>query len=291
MNLDRIKEFYHIAKLENITKASRELNVSQPALSRSMQLFEQHLGVLLFVRCPRGMKLTLEGERVYEFARRIIEEASLLGKTIKANHMEGELTIAASPYLGGTWLLKKLKGYLQLHTEIRLKLLERADPPKAGEVDAMVGFEVPDTSDFVKHVLFRSPLGLFASPVYLEKNGAPESLEDLDGHALISYSEPPRAPYKDKDPWILALCKSCGGYKTPYLRTPSLEGLMTAACEGFGVTELPRDLAEIKERGLIPVLPHLQGPEVEFAFAYPQQLKHRAAVRALRDYLAEDGLI
>lgn len=291
MNLDRLKEFYHIAKLENITKASRELNVSQPALSRSMRLFEEQLDVLLFVRRPRGMKLTLEGERVYEFARRVIEEASLLGKTIKSNDLEGELTVAVSPYLSGTWLLKKLKGYLHLHSEIRLKLLERTDPPKAGEVDAMIGFEVPDASDFVKHVLFSSPLGLFASSAYLETYGAPASLDDLDDHALVSYSDHARLPYKDKDPWILKLGKNCGEHRQPYLRAPSLEGLLTAACDGLGVVELPVDLAEVNERGLVRVLPDLQGPEVEFAFAYPQELKHRATVRSLRDYLTADGLI
>ena len=147
MNLDRIKEFYHVAKAANITRAAHELNISQPALSRSIQLFEHEIGCNLFIRCARGMKLTPGGEKVYKFACRIIEEANLLGKTLKTNALEGDITIALSPYLSGTWLIRKLKHYLPLHSNIKLKILDYVDTPNPNDIDVMISFDVFFTPD------------------------------------------------------------------------------------------------------------------------------------------------
>jgi DNA-binding transcriptional LysR family regulator len=284
MNLNRIKEFYHVAKAENITRAAEQLNISQPAISRSMQLFEHQIGCKLFVRGPRGLKLTSQGEKVYEFACRVIEEAHLIGKTIKVNTLEGDLTIAVSPYLSGSWLIKKLKNYLSLHCEIRLKILDQIDDLNPGEFDVLIDFDV-FTAGAVKHIFLKSKMGLFASSTYLKKFGVPKQLEDLDHHHLISYSEHRKLPYNSKDPWILSIGKNYGNPRRPYLKVSTLEGLLSAACDDLGIVELPHDLTEIKENGLIAVLPRLRGPEIELSFTYPSELKERANIRSLKEYL------
>lgn len=290
MNLNRIKEFYHVAKAENITRAAEQLNISQPAISRSMQLFEYQIGCKLFVRGPRGLKLTSQGEKVYEFARRVIEEAHLIGKTIKVNTLEGDLTVAVSPYLSGSWLIKKLKNYLSLHCEIRLKILEQIDDLDPGESDVLIDFDV-FTAGSVKHVLLKSNMGLFASSVYLKKFGTPKNHEDLDKHQLISYSEHRKLPYDDKDPWLLKIGKGYSNFRRPYLKVSSLEGLLSAACDDLGIIELPCDLTEIKERSLVPVLPGLIGPAIELSFSYPSELKERANICSLKEYLINESLI
>lgn len=285
MNLDKIKEFYYVAKAGNITKAALELNISQPAISRTIQIFEYQTGCKLFVRCAKGMKLTPEGEKVYEFAYRIIEEAKLLGKTIRTNALEGDVAIALSPYLSGSWLIRKLKNYFPMHSDIKLKVLDHVDAPNPNDIDVMIGFDVVFTRDAIKHVLLKSNMGLFASSAYLEKFGAPQNLKDLDRHFIISYSEHHKLPYKEKDPWALKIGKDYGHYRQPHLRVSSLDGLLSAACDNLGIVELPCDLTEIKEKGLIAVLPDLRGPEIEISFVYPQELKERANIRSLREYL------
>jgi DNA-binding transcriptional LysR family regulator len=290
MNLNKIKEFYYVARAENITKAAQQLNISQPAISRSMQIFEYQLGCKLFVRCPRGLKLTEQGERVYEFACRVIEEAHLIGKTIKVNALEGDLLIAISPYLSGSWLIKKLKNYLSFHSEIRLKILDQLNYLKPGEFDVLIDFDVL-TGSAIKHVLLKSNMGLFASPAYLKKFGTPQQLDDLDKHQLISYSEHSKFPYNAKEPWLLKVGKNYGNHRRPYLKVPSLEGLLSAASEDLGIVELPRDLREIKERGLVPVCANMIGPEIEISFTYPNELKERANIHSLKDYLLDGSVI
>ena len=64
ISLELYKVFYTVAKHKNITKASKELLISQPAISKSIKNLEQQLGGNLFVRTKRGVKLTEEGQKL-----------------------------------------------------------------------------------------------------------------------------------------------------------------------------------------------------------------------------------
>lgn len=58
--------FYYVAKYENITKAAMVLKSSQPNVTRIIHLLEDQLDCRLFLREPRGLKLTEEGKRLYD---------------------------------------------------------------------------------------------------------------------------------------------------------------------------------------------------------------------------------
>ena len=65
VNLEYYKIFYYIVKNGSITKAARELNLSQPAVSQGIKHLEVALGVSLLVRSSKGIRLTAEGEMLY----------------------------------------------------------------------------------------------------------------------------------------------------------------------------------------------------------------------------------
>ncbi len=64
-NLSSYRIFYAVANTENISRAAKELYISQPAISKSIQKLEENLGVKLFERSSRGVTLTPEGELLY----------------------------------------------------------------------------------------------------------------------------------------------------------------------------------------------------------------------------------
>ena len=66
MELTQLYYFYKVAKLEHITKASIEINIAQPALTKSIHKLEEELGVTLFSHCGRNIKLTSWGKWLYE---------------------------------------------------------------------------------------------------------------------------------------------------------------------------------------------------------------------------------
>src|SRR5258706_7748140 len=65
MDFKRLGYFLHIAELGSLTKASEQLNIAQPSLSRQVRLLEEELGVDLFIRRRRGMVLTEAGELLH----------------------------------------------------------------------------------------------------------------------------------------------------------------------------------------------------------------------------------
>ena len=72
-NLSQYKIFYEVAKAGNISKAAKELYISQPAISKAIGKLEDSLGLSLFTRSSRGVQLTSEGEILFEHAREAFE--------------------------------------------------------------------------------------------------------------------------------------------------------------------------------------------------------------------------
>lgn len=66
INLELYKTFYYVAKNENISRASNELSISQPAISKAIKTLEEQLNTNLFIRKRDGMELTEAGEAFYK---------------------------------------------------------------------------------------------------------------------------------------------------------------------------------------------------------------------------------
>ena len=76
-NLEYYKVFYYAAKYGSLTSAAAELSVSQPAVSQALKQLEGSLGAKLFVRASRGIRLTPEGEVLYEHIKEAYEQIEL----------------------------------------------------------------------------------------------------------------------------------------------------------------------------------------------------------------------
>jgi Mn-dependent DtxR family transcriptional regulator len=73
INFELYRIFYVVANHSNITKASEELNISQPAISKSIKNLEDQLGGNLFIRTKRGVTLTEEGKEFYNYIKQAME--------------------------------------------------------------------------------------------------------------------------------------------------------------------------------------------------------------------------
>ncbi|MDB6089755.1 MAG: transcriptional regulator, LysR family [Gammaproteobacteria bacterium] len=106
MNLRHLSVFHGIAKAGSVNAAARLLHTSQPAVSRELRTLEDRLGVPLFDRLPRGMRLTEAGRMLLGYAERIfgLEQAAERAMRELADLEGGELAIGASNTLG-TYLL------------------------------------------------------------------------------------------------------------------------------------------------------------------------------------------
>jgi LysR family nitrogen assimilation transcriptional regulator len=101
MELRSLNYFVRIAELGSITRAAEHLHLAQPALTRHVQRLEEELGVPLFTRANRGVRLTEAGERLLESATRILRDVERTGDEIRAQdaHPSGRIILGITPTL------------------------------------------------------------------------------------------------------------------------------------------------------------------------------------------------
>src|SRR5712692_3115090 len=101
MELRSLAYFARIAELGSITRAAAHLRLAQPALTRHVQRLEEELGVALFTRANRGVRLTEAGEKLLESATRILRDVERTGDEIRAQdaHPSGRIILGITPTL------------------------------------------------------------------------------------------------------------------------------------------------------------------------------------------------
>src|SRR5216683_1286936 len=101
MELRGLAYFVRIAELGSITRAASHLRLAQPALTRHVQRLEEELGVALFTRANRGVRLTEAGEKLLEGATRILRDVERTGDEIRAQDAQpsGRIILGITPTL------------------------------------------------------------------------------------------------------------------------------------------------------------------------------------------------
>ena len=127
MNIDfeLYRKFYTVANHKNITKAAEELNISQPAISKSIKNLEEQLGGQLFVRTKRGVMLTEEGKEFYNYIKQAIEYISNAENkfTELINLETGCIKIGISSTLTKEFLLPYLEEFHRLYPKIDIQIM------------------------------------------------------------------------------------------------------------------------------------------------------------------------
>ena len=121
-SLEYIKVFYYTAKSGSVTGAAALLSISQPAVSQSIRQLERSLGVPLYARAPRGVKLTAEGELLYSYVKQGYEQIEIgVEKVRQMRNLElGEVRIGASDMTLRFYLLPFLEKFHELYPDIKV---------------------------------------------------------------------------------------------------------------------------------------------------------------------------
>ncbi len=123
-NLSQYRIFYAVAKAGNISRAAKELYISQPAISKSISKLEDSLNTVLFTRNSRGVQLTEEGQVLFEHTRGAFAEL-LKGeqelKRIREFNL-GHIRIGVSNTLCRFIMVKYLKGFIEQYPHIKITI-------------------------------------------------------------------------------------------------------------------------------------------------------------------------
>lgn len=161
MNLELYRFFYSVAKLGNISKASEQLYVTQPAVSRAIKQLEEDLGCKLFFRTSKGVQLTQEGEVLYSHIDQAFSFIFSGERKITAfkSLQTGEIRIGASDTLCKYYLAPFLKLFKINYPAIKVIVTCPTTQGivnllKTGKIDfGLVNMPVEDDQLIFKHIL------------------------------------------------------------------------------------------------------------------------------------------
>lgn len=123
-NLSQYRIFYAVAKAGNISRAAKELYISQPTISKSISKLEDSLNTVLFTRNSRGVQLTDEGQVLFEHTRDAFEELAKGEQELKRirEFNMGHIRIGVSNTLCRFIMVKYLKGFIEQYPHIKITI-------------------------------------------------------------------------------------------------------------------------------------------------------------------------
>jgi DNA-binding transcriptional LysR family regulator len=289
LDWDKLRVFHAVAEAGSFTRASDTLNLSQSAVSRQISALEDALGVSLFHRHARGLILTEQGDLLYKTVHDVFAKLnnveSLLTET--KENAEGVLRVTTTVAFGSVWLTGRLREFIRTYPdiEVTLRLDDQELDLAMREADVAIRFNEPTQPDLIQRHLGTQRHNLYASPEYLKEHGIPRSMEDLKNHNVVLFGEGvmPVATVH----WLADILQKNNIAPRTSLRVNNLYGIYRAVKAGIGLGALPEYFLQ-EARGIVQVLPELEGPPIEAYFVYPEELRNSARVAVFRDYLVRE---
>ncbi|OJX10938.1 MAG: hypothetical protein BGO77_05355 [Caedibacter sp. 37-49] len=289
MNLELLKIFHIVALAGNITKASRVLNTSQSSLSRAIQLLEHQLKVQLFKRNPRGLTLTSDGKKIFQYADKLIHDNEEFLRSFynNDNEIKGDLKIITTPFLAELELINHLLPFLEKYPQLDLEIKTVSDSFDTEDADVAIRSFIPYRPDLEQRPLFTHHHKLWASSQYLERFSVPQTPQDLDHHRLLVFSLDKQKSilYGDWLTWLLYAGSTSGRPRKPFLQFTSQSGLLNAACKGYGILQFPQEWIHLRKAELVQILPQLEGPQIEVFYVFNKRNTSAQKIDALYKHL------
>ena len=195
MNLSQLYYFRKLAQLQHYTKAAKELYITQPSLSDSISSLEQELGLSLFQKEGRNVKLTKYGKEFYEYVDAALNE---LDKGIavaksKSGLLGGVIDLGCIPTILGDYVPSVLTRYREIYPKVSFNIyqghtLRLLDELKKGTYDVAFCSKTEDTElEFIPILAQRLILVVRADHPLAQKESV--MLEELSDYSLTTYRE------------------------------------------------------------------------------------------------------
>lgn len=276
--------FEAAARHESFTKAADELSLTQSAICRQIGSLESFLGIELFRRSRRGVKLTEAG---LSYSRRVATQLDAVERdtlSVMGNQGANAIELAVVPTFGTQWLLPRLKDFQQSQPDVTVNLTNRTRPFLFADTDfdAAIYFgdaEWPGTESY--RLMGENPVPV-CSPALLGKRS---ELEPAQIASLPLLQQTTR-PYAWRQ-WFSGLEMNVARDMTgPRYELFSM--LAQAASHEMGIALIPPFLIqrELKEQRLVIANPHALASPKAYYLMIPVRKVESASLRAFRDWLA-----
>lgn len=284
--LKHMESFVEVARTSNFSRASANLEIPAPTLSRSIATMERELGVRLFDRTTRRVELTDAGRRYFERCAPLVDGARLASEALReaGTRPSGNLRISMPVDFGVFVAAPLLADFAHLHPDISIELdLSPKHTDLIGEhVDLAIRLGAVLEQQLVARRIGWMGRALFASSDYLQQRGTPKQPVDLVEHECVVLGSQRQAR------WTLQREQESSEVAVRGRLCVNNHGLASALAErGLGIVVLTPSLVRDSVRAgrLVPVLPEWTLSRMPVHAVTTSHLQP-AGIRALVDFLA-----
>lgn len=294
INYELYKVFYYVGKTLSFSEASKELFISQSAVSQSIKVLEKRLNQTLFIRSTKRVKLTKEGEMLFKH----IEPAINLINRGESQIMEagtlngGQLRIGASDTICRYYLVPFLKDFHQKFPKVHIKVtngtsLQCVELLESNQVDLIIVNSPNSRLNSINNVI---EVGTFRDVFIANKNYFPTveremTLIDLRNYPILMLNK-----QSTTSEFLHSLFLQQSIDLAPAIELNSNDLLIDMAHIGLGVAFVPdycvKDLVNAKEEDMIILNMKEELPQRKLVAAYSNQIPLTAASQYFLDNLA-----
>lgn len=290
LQLGSIEMFCLAAELSSFTAAANAAGVTPAAVSRSVSRLEARLGIRLFVRSTRHIRLSDEGRAYFEQVRPAIAQLVDAERQVGGQGAAGRLRISLPTPYAHYRVLPLLPAFrdkypnVDVHVHISNRNVDFADDG----YDLSVRGRAPDDSALIARKLEDAELVVVGAPEYLRRRGTPQTLDDLAAHDCIQFDRPSSGR---RIPWTFQVDGEAVDVVTDgaYGTGEDVLGGVTLARAGAGLFQTYRFVVEddLREGRLTEVLQPQGGSTRPFVLLYPHARHVSRRVRAFVDFLVD----
>lgn len=235
-SLDPLKGFEAAARHLSFTRAAAELHLTQSAISRQIQTLEEQLGVRLFLREVRQLRLTGEGEALQRVVVEMLARLAEVCAGLRAAQRRPQVNLTAAVGIASLWLVPRLAAFQlsQPDVDVRISADNRVVDMEREGFDVALRYLAAAEAPAGATLLFEEEVFPVAAPALAASLPKRVSAEDFSRVVLLAYDDDRAAPWFSWEPWLLGLGLS-GARPKAILRFNQYDQLMRAAEEGQGV--------------------------------------------------------
>jgi len=254
-DLRQLRYFVAVAERLHFGRAAEALHISQPPLSRAIRGLEDQLGARLLTRSRRKVELTPEGARLYEEAKRVLDQLERAAREVGAMAAgeSGRLRLGFVSLADYGVLPGLLKAFKAARPGISLALREMLSPEQAaalgaGELD--FGLLLPPVAGELEHLVVQSEKFVAALPARhaAARRRGRVAMRDLAGEAFVMV---PREIAPGLSDIVAGLAARAGFTLQVAQEAIQMQTVVSLVSSGLGVAIVPASIANLGRRGVV----------------------------------------
>ena len=238
--LRRLEILISVAEAGSFAKAAKLLLITPSAVSHAMAQLERELGLSVFYRTTRQLRLSPEGAEVLRHAREVMERVALLDAVPAAqrDRVAGTLKIGVPSGIARHILRPALPQFMERQPDVLIEMVNSGSVRDMHVTGAELNFRLGplNDSELIARPLATFKFGVYAAPAYLSRHGTPGHPKDLAKHRTLVHKSPRSPTISPWDRWAYRGAVDEGEVMVPHhLVTDDREALLEAALAGAGV--------------------------------------------------------